>query len=109
MTLVRLIRREEISITGLMACLIVPAGLVLCWQFAQTFAGSQAKLQYTDTIIWAPLGLRELSSFRLGGWRFWRHAVPATLLLLHAGCGLMCVERYWRLLNQLDRLYAMVH
>ncbi|MEO8370760.1 MAG: hypothetical protein ABI806_16365 [Candidatus Solibacter sp.] len=53
--LVRLVRRKDISITGLALCILVPGFLVLAWQYVQTFAGTSVAREYHDTIIWAPL------------------------------------------------------
>ncbi|MEO8370761.1 MAG: hypothetical protein ABI806_16370 [Candidatus Solibacter sp.] len=190
--LVRLLWRKDISITGLALCMLIPAVLVLGWQFSQTFAAKAVSSEYHDTIIWAPMAvmrhyssdlimkcllsvafplaatllhwnrartdtamllawasffigafyaytlaertsllagnflwspyaatfilifaavlfwLRELARSGPRGWRSWRHAVLASLLLLHAGCGLMGIQSYWRIVREADRLHTMV-
>jgi len=189
----RLLLRKNISISGLALCMLVPALLVLGWQYSQTFAGPAVGPEYRDSIIWAPLvvmrhyssdlilkcllsitfplgvtvlywnrartdiamllawtsflfgafyaytlaerlrtfdgnflwspyaatfilifatalfWLRELERVGPPGWRSWRHTVAAALLLLHATSGLIVIERYWQVANELDRLPAIVN
>jgi hypothetical protein len=52
--LVRLLGGKDLTIAGLIACLLLPAALVLVWQYAQTYAERASAVNH-DRIIWAPL------------------------------------------------------